>query len=231
MLATRQSSLRESGRPGWLLSFADLMMLLLTFFVLLFSVSNVDANKYRQLAESLEGRIDETSVLEKPPALVSTVELNGGETERPDTQPESLAHILETEIEKDMLDVEEGERRITIRFQERIAFPSGRETLEESFAPVLAKIGAALIDVPGEITVAGHTDDLPIANQRFRSNWELSTARAVSVVHGLLEHTAIDRGRISAVGYADTRPLVPNDTPDHRALNRRVEIRVDLADD
>jgi chemotaxis protein MotB len=86
------------------------------------------------------------------------------------------------------------------------------------------RISAVLAAKPGRILVAGHTDDVPISTGRFRSNWELSSARAVTVLHSMLRNNDIDEERIVVQGFADTQPLVDNDSPQHRAMNRRVEL-------
>ena len=93
------------------------------------------------------------------------------------------------------------------------------------------KVREALVDTEGQITVSGHTDNLPIYTDRFRSNWELSSARAVSVAHELLIDGDIDAQRFLVVGHADTKPLVDNETPENRARNRRVEIELRQAED
>ena len=116
---------------------------------------------------------------------------------------------------------------LVIRFSPDVAFDPGRHELKQSFLPTLDKLARVLTVAPGQIIVAGHTDDVPIATTRYRSNWDLSTARAVSVVQRLLEHGTINPARVSAQGYADSRPLVPNNSQENRAINRRVEISIE----
>ena len=102
--------------------------------------------------------------------------------------------------------------------------------LSSTILPALVKLAKVLAVNKGQILVAGHTDNAPISTARIRSNWDLSTQRAVSVVHYLLEVSIINPARITAQGFADSRPLDPNDTPEHRARNRRVEISVSFAE-
>jgi chemotaxis protein MotB len=105
-------------------------------------------------------------------------------------------------------------------------FPSGSAELLDEFSPLITKIRGLLKETEGHIYVAGHTDNVPIATSRYRSNWELSSARAVSVVHKLIETGEIPPNRIHVQGHGDTQPLHANDSHKHRALNRRVEIVV-----
>ena len=116
--------------------------------------------------------------------------------------------------------------RIVIRIREKGSFPSGDARLNPGFIPILGKIHDVLLETDGRIAVAGHTDNVPINTARYRSNWELSTSRATSVVHELLAPEQMDAERFVLEGYADTRPLVPNDSAANRAKNRRVEIIV-----
>jgi chemotaxis protein MotB len=127
--------------------------------------------------------------------------------------------------------VETEDTKIIIRIQEKGSFPSGRATLNPEFFEVVSKITDVIADTPGKIIVAGHTDNIPISTRRFRSNWELSSARAVTVVHAMLSNAAIDAGRFLIQGYADSRPLVDNDTSENRALNRRVELVIQRGED
>jgi chemotaxis protein MotB len=139
--------------------------------------------------------------------------------------------MLDEEISEDLLDVEREKTKIIIRIQEKGSFPSGRATLNPEFFEVISKITSVIANTPGKIIVAGHTDNIPISTSRFRSNWELSSARAVTVVHAMLSNAALDEERFLIQGYADAQPLVPNDTRENRALNRRVELIIQRGED
>ncbi len=125
-----------------------------------------------------------------------------------------------------MIQIETQDASIVIRIREKGSFPSGEARFDPAFAPVLAKLRESMSDVDGTIAVAGHTDDIPIKTHLYRSNWDLSSARAVSVVHALLEHGALEAARFVVEGHGDAHPLVPNDTLANRAHNRRVEITI-----
>jgi len=140
---------------------------------------------------------------------------------------EQLKKALKEQIAAGSIEVSGDNERTIIRIREKGSFSSGNATLSSKFKPVLMKIAAALEKTPGKIHISGHTDNIPISTFRFRSNWELSSARAVSILEHILRITKkIPNERIVIQGYADTVPLVPNTTPTNRATNRRVEIEV-----
>jgi chemotaxis protein MotB len=144
-----------------------------------------------------------------------------------------LATALSKEIAAGVLEVETKGRRIIVRVKEHGTFESGRADLSPNFRPVLRIIQDVLRDTEGRIMVEGHTDNVPISTARFRSNWALSSARAVSVAHGLFGEGALSQERFTVAGHADTKPLVSNETAAGRARNRRVEIVIHqgLSDD
>lgn len=266
-----------AGAPAWLATFADLMSLLMTFFVLLLSFSEMDVLKFKQLAGSMNEafgvqRVIKAKEIPKGTSIIAR-EFSPGKTEptainqiRQQTTKDMQRHLkvsdskvddgnstgvttkgaqakiikievgskppetaelrkaLAKEIANGTLDVTAEGQRVVIRIAEKGSFESGKADLLPAFAPVLTRIGRVLKHTPGRIVIAGHTDNVPIHTRRFRSNWELSAARAVSVVQHLGKVIGIGHQRLLVEGHADTAPLVPNDTPAHRARNRRVEI-------
>lgn len=135
-----------------------------------------------------------------------------------------ISQALDREIKAGSVDVETEGRKIIIRVREKASFGSGRAELKSAFRPLLARVADILKRSEGKIVVAGHTDNVPIYTERFRSNWELSSARAVSVVHEMMLAAQIPADRFLIEGYADTQPVASNDTAINRARNRRVEI-------
>lgn len=276
------------GLPAWMGTFADLMSLLMCFFVLLLSFSEMDVLKFKRLAGSMreafgvQNQIDVNSIPKgtsiiaqefspgKPdPSPLQTVmqhttdadqqtlealceaevekavaETCATETDPTDGEPvkvivaqmiqqmedeaESkavdIADKLQEEVSEEIIEIETKGRKIVIRVQEKGSFSSGSARLQSDFIPVLDKLIDILNSVEGQIVVEGHTDDIPIKTAQFPSNWHLSTARALEVATGLFLTGEIDQSRFAISGFADTRPLVPNDTPESRAKNRRVEI-------
>ena len=142
-----------------------------------------------------------------------------------------LIESLTEEVEKGMIQVETAGTKIIIRIREKASFPSGAAHFRPGFLPAIAKLQAALEDIDGTIVVAGHTDNMPISTARFRSNWELSASRAVSVVHELLEGNALQPERFVIEGHGDAHPIVPNDSLENRSLNRRVEMIIEQGRD
>jgi chemotaxis protein MotB len=142
-----------------------------------------------------------------------------------------ISNALGKEIKEGSVDVEAEGQKIIIRVREKASFGSGRADLKDAFRPLLARVASILKDSEGKIIVAGHTDNVPINTERFRSNWELSAARAVSVAHEMMQATGIPNDRFLVQGFADTEPMTDNSTPAHRATNRRVEIVLLQGDD
>ncbi len=135
-----------------------------------------------------------------------------------------MKEALKDEIKEGLVTVEASETKIIIRIQEKGAFPSGSADFNTGFLDVIDRISDAVVRSPGRVVVAGHTDNIPIFTTKYRSNWELSSARAVTVVHALLMNPGVAQDRILIEGHADSRPLVPNDSTENRAKNRRVEL-------
>jgi chemotaxis protein MotB len=272
----------DEGGGGWIMTFADLMSLLMCFFVLLLSFAEMDLNKFKAIAGSLslafgvqrEVRAPETPVgtsiiaqefssgRPQPTAInevrQSTVDANkqtleftdalanevdgqdsddsdarGVDGERREQFEQTaadarrLVEALREEVDRGMIQIETAGSMIIIRIREKVSFPSGAAHFRSGFLPVIGKLRTSLQTIDGTIVVAGHTDDVPINTARFRSNWDLSAARAVSVVHELLDGSALDPARFVVEGHGDAHPLAPNDTAKNRALNRRVEMTIE----
>jgi len=142
-----------------------------------------------------------------------------------------ISDALGREIKDGSIDVETAGQKIIIRVREKASFSSGRAELKGVFRPILARVSKILKGSEGKIIVAGHTDNVPIYTERFRSNWELSSARAVSVAHEMMLATSIPSDRFLIQGYADTAPMAKNNSAANRAKNRRVEIILQQGDD
>ncbi len=139
---------------------------------------------------------------------------------------QALAAELSESIEHDAIEIEALGQQVVIRIKENASFSSGSAFLQPQFWPVVRKIGDLIKDIPGEILVSGHTDDIRSSNELFRSNWELSSQRALAVAEQLLKVDGFNEERMVVMGMAGTRPLAENDTSDNRRRNRRVEITI-----
>ncbi len=249
------------GLPAWVMTFADLMSLLMCFFVLLLSFSEMDAQKFKQMAGSVKRAFGVQRVIpaedipmgtsiiaqefspgEPKPTPIKVIQQQTIEQIRQDPsvlQPvnhqvaetaEKFVEELGREIEQGLLEIEIEDTSLLVRISEKGSFGSGSAKLQRAFAPVLSKIARVLDQSPGKIIVSGHTDDIPIRTRQYPSNWVLSASRAASVVHYITRHGLRDHQRIQIRAYADTRPLVPNNSPANRAKNRRIEINIDTGD-
>lgn len=245
------------GGPAWLMTFADLMSLLMSFFVLLLSFSEMDVQKYKQVAGSMkfafgvqrEIKADDipkgTSIIAKEfspgqptPTPVKVMQQKTMEDIEPDLRireevlelAEIIQEVLSEEIDSGLLEILIDEEELKIRIRERDSFPSGSADLHVSFHPVLDRIVEVLDKTEGRVIVAGHTDNIPISTHYYPSNWVLSSARSASVVHYLAGVKMTDPTRVEIRAYADTQPVVPNDSASNRAQNRRVEIIVSFED-
>lgn len=246
------------GVPAWVMTFADLMTLLMCFFVLLLSFSEMDVAKFKQLAGSMQEAFGVQAEIEartipkgtsiiarefspgRPePTAIPTVKqftidsnqntldaLDRERTEDTEKYARRVRLALKDEIDRGSVAVSTDGAKVIIHILEKASFDSGSAQVRVSFVPVLAKIGGLIDSNSGEIVVSGHTDDIPISNERFRSNWDLSSARAVSVTHQLLKTAEASVDRFMITGHAETRPRAENDTPENRAKNRRVDISI-----
>ena len=241
----RTSRKKANNTPAWVVTFADMMALLLTFFIMLLSFSTMDTQKYKAVVKSMEEAFGPGTGKDLQGLLGEKPHLTGGDTS--DINPESLKGInkevqdnkkstltpiqkaktlLEKEFNQGTVQIEMTNDGLLIRFPERVSFPSGSATLSPAFSPVIKKLKQTLMEIPGKIIISGHSDDQPINTFRYRSNWELSTARAVSVLEAIIADGDINENRFVVEGYADTHPLKDNHSIQNRAENRRVEILI-----
>ena len=287
------------GLPPWMGTFADLMSLLMCFFVLLLSFSEMDVLKFKQIAGSMKfafgvqnkievkdipkgtsiiaqefrpGKPDPTpiEIMQQQTEEITQQmldfhegeddsaggrrtqegDLRGGKTDNTAEQDSSkslqeakeelekaaqelvdrllkkIAEELEEQIEDGAVELESFGQQVTIRIRENGSFPSGSAYLQPQFKPVIRRIGELLTTLPGEIMVSGNTDNRGVDSELFSSNWDLSSKRAVAIAHELIKVNGFSASRLSVVGHADTRPLVPNTTIANRRKNRRVEISI-----
>ncbi|MCG6268549.1 flagellar motor protein MotB [Vibrio furnissii] len=301
MMEEQKCKCPPPGLPAWLGTFADLMSLLMCFFVLLLSFSEMDVLKFKQIAGSMkfafgvQNRLEVkdipkgTSIIaqefrpgrpEPTPIDVimqqtmditqQTLEFHEGDADRaggtqrdagqltggqsPETatqdnqntetemqqqqaQSQSMSEEMETvlesikkalqrEIEQGAIEVEDLGQQIVIRIREKGAFPEGSAFLQPKFRPLVRQIADLVKDVPGIVRVSGHTDNQRLDSELYRSNWDLSAQRAVSVAQEMEKVKGFNHQRLQVRGMADTDPLGPNDTEAQRSRNRRVEISI-----
>lgn len=245
---------KEPNHERWLITYADLITLLMIFFIIMYSMSQINAAKYAAVANSLSLVLSgqAMSVLEtQGPSLaqgISGQQMPEGGNKNPSKQGEleevkkQIAEFIKAEDAKagqkqaqgdqqgangklsDQITVTEQERGLVISFKEALLFPSGSDVLTAKAHSIIVTVGRSLIDLPNYIRVEGHTDNIPISSGKFPSNWELSSLRAANVVHVLNAEAGVPSDRLSIIGYGEYRPLVTNDSEANRAINRRVDI-------
>jgi chemotaxis protein MotB len=215
------------GAPEWVVTFGDMMSLLLTFFVLLLSFSTMEAQQFKMVAGymreafGLQTQESYTGV----PMGTTILSTDARQSTRADDEMD-LVKAIRKEMERagmtEHASVQVTERGVAVRLEGEVLFDSGRSKLKNDALQLVDQIAAMAAASEGEIEVEGHTDDIPISSTVYPSNWELSSARAGAAARYLIAQ-GVPAGRIRAVGFADTRPVAPNDSAANRAKNRRVE--------
>jgi len=230
-----------SSRDRWIVSYADFMTLLFAFFTTMYAVSTVDAGKLSTVAAGLHDAFDRSSgagasLSSRPvaaaPGVLPTgrgIVGAGGGAGEPGAAPDVRAQIeraLADDIAAHRLELTEDRRGLVLSIPEAGAFAAGSADLSAAAQQVMARLSGALGELPNGVRIEGHTDEAPIHNARFTSNWELSTARATHVVQFLIQQGGLAADRLSAAGYGPFRPVADNASPDGRARNRRVDVVV-----
>jgi len=207
----------------WLLTYADLITLLLGLFVILYAMSKIDAGKYAEIVNAMEGVFGSSKGIMAGSMGIVEPPVSALQRER-ERIAQEISAALHLENKQQLISISENERGVTVHIMEEMLFPSGSADIKNTSLVMLDSLAAVLRALPNDIRVEGHTDDVPISNPSFPSNWHLSVARAVNVGYYLIERHGLMPSKVSVVGYAEYHPLVPNDSPEHRAQNRRVDI-------
>jgi chemotaxis protein MotB len=274
-MAKKHHEEEHENHERWLVTYADMITLLMVLFIVLYSISQVDLAKFAKLKAGLgsAAAAQEAGVLEGGKSLeqgntpVSVADSNGNGTvitasdgtssgaaptttttaapaapgsaqeahEKAYQADQAALAQTKTEIEQQLsasglagaasLKIEARGLVVAI-VTDKVLFDSGSDQIKTEGEAVLGALAPAFKELPNQLSIEGHTDNVPIATSRFASNWELSTARATTVLRVLVEHDGLDPTHVSAAGYADQRPIASNDSPDGRSANRRVEIVV-----
>jgi len=243
-----RKAIASSGAPAWMATFADLMALMMCFFVLLFSFSQIDETKYRMMVDSMskgfgsETTIRRASMASPTMGTPSAINSRFNQFQAPSRSSRSRNRVLttqaaestaarvklamKTDLDAGRIAVETQGNTVIIRLPEEVAFPPGSDVVSAEIIDIIDRLAPAMRASEGVIMVTGHTDNQPISSSEFSSNWELSADRAVAVIEQIMTYTGIREERFAAVGHGATKPIAPNDTPENRARNRRVEITI-----
>ena len=222
----------DPGAPKWVVTFGDLMSLLLCFFVLLLSFSNMDRQKYKQVAGSLEkafGVQRKLKVMDIPKGMKMIAKDFDQEiiaTRIKEDLGREIDELIQDQLSelKDQISVDAEGNEVIIRLMGESTFDSGKAEIRPELKPLLTKVAEALSTSQGDIIVAGHTDNVPILRGPFKTNLRLSAARAAAVAEFFVSESRIDPKRISTMGFGEFRPIDTNDTASGRQKTRRVEI-------
>jgi chemotaxis protein MotB len=252
MARRKKNNEEHINHERWLVSYADFITLLFAFFVVMYSISSVNQGKYRVLSDTLEATFTEPRRSLDP---IQIGEVERGQTERtPENNPDNIGDPEKIEVFTpppipeatvrtineitaelnnslhDMIDnkdviIKQGEDWLELEMKSNVLFYSGEARLEKNALPIIGKVADILRKTANPIQVEGFTDNNPINTSRYPSNWELSAARAASVVH-LLDRYGLEPHRMSAIGYGEFKPIADNSTEEGRQKNRRVVLVV-----
>jgi chemotaxis protein MotB len=219
------------GTPAWMVTFSDLMSLLLVFFVLIVSMSATNPEPLSKAAGSLRGSMgilkETAAVMEKSVVVVPKIsDVDVGELSYAISK---LQDFVESQSQGQSIKVAITSTGIAVRILTPLLFDRGSVELRPEGMPYLAKVLDIAKGWENTIRVAGHTDDQPVNNPLFKSNWELSYARAMSVINFGIQYSKLNPAKFSAVGYGEYRPAFPNDSEENRRNNRRVEVFIEYA--
>lgn len=223
----------EEGGEAWLLPYSDLMTLLLAVFIVLFAVSNIDKAKSEQMAAEFSQQMmnksyNAASVVKVPDATPTGAAIEQIQNEK--DKMEALKAELDAKLKKENLTASVktsiDERGLVISLNNAIFFDPGSAELKKDYENTMLEIGSMISVMNNYIRVEGHTDNVPMNSSLYRSNWDLSAARAANVVRLLTSGTSIPPERMIAVGYGEYRPIADNSTEEGRSKNRRIDIIV-----
>lgn len=235
----------KKGAPEWMNTYGDMVTLLLTFFVLLFSMSTIDVAKFKAFINSMEGSV---GILQGGSTIGNGNEIGNGINQLPDLEKyisettkkidlKALEELkkMHSDLEQfisendldEIIDAQLGDYHVTLTFKDGVLFDTGKAILKPEAIGVLDKLGIQLLEYPdNRIRFEGHTDNIPIHTAQFPSNWELSAARAISVAKYYIHELSFDPKQFSTEGFGEYSPIADNATAEGRQKNRRVEIKI-----
>lgn len=223
---------------AWLSTYGDMVTLLLTFFVLLYSMSTIDSIKFKSISSALQSVMSgqqgktvlefhmndgEVPMVGMP--IPTTQTPNGGEMDEEQMYQNMIALIEENNME-DVIEIKTDSRGYIFELKDKILFESGKAELKKESKPILDVITKYIAGIANEIIIEGHTDNVPIHNMKYADNWDLSASRANTVTRYFTKSKELDPARFKPMGLGEYSPIVNNDTIEHRAMNRRVNILI-----
>lgn len=238
MRRTRGINEEKKGAPEWMTTYGDMVTLLLCFFVLLFSFSSIDAQKFREIMNSFRGssgvlsggetiRISDDGFEQKTRGYFESEDYR----ERSLLELQGIAEDLKQHLNEqgfdDHINIEYNENYVRLNFLDGVLFDPGKATLREDTIQILDSVGSKLLQYnKNRIKIEGHTDTVPMNSFQFPNNWYLSAARAITVAEYYINEKGFDPQRLSAEGFGEYSPIATNDTAEGRMKNRRIEIKI-----
>ncbi len=250
-MARKKKPEEHENHERWLVSYADFITLLFAFFVVMYAISSLNEGKYRVLSDSLVDAFKRAPTSQdvvrmkteaptlspsgKPNVIAQKIPLRSDPVQEVKRKKQEekmkgiasdILKVMEPLVKEGQVRVTQGPLGVSIEINASVLFAPGQALLEKQSTQVLSAVAQVVAMVPNAVQIEGHTDNIPIATPAYPSNWELSTARASSVVRLFIEN-GVDPARLMAVGYADQRPVEPNDANDGRTRNRRVTVMIE----
>jgi chemotaxis protein MotB len=229
----KKGEAEKENNERWLITYSDLITLLLIFFIILYSMSQINAAKFTEFSQSMAivlGQTGRSGVLDGGRSVIPSDQATYKPRHNMTNTKEQIKRMIAQMGLEGKITVREEQRGLVISVKDTVFFKAGSADLGDQAREIILTVGNILKDIPNPIRIEGHTDNIPIHTFRFFSNWELSTARATNVLHSLIESSQITPDRLSAAGYSQFKPVAPNNTESGRGANRRVDIVV-IGDD
>ena len=248
-MARKKKPAEHENHERWLVSYADFITLLFAFFVVMFASSQTDKAKAKQVSESVQQAFANGASLGITPAVAKilggTVDdkgqgnammkgPGGAQRANKDSPPDQVVELMPSlqrlsvelaqEVKAGKLQVNLEPRGLVISLRQAVFFPSGTDATDPKTYPIVEKLAKVLNEIPNPIRLEGHADAVPIHNERFRSNWDLSAARSIAMLDLFTSRFGVKRERLAITAYAETNPVDSNETPEGRAKNRRVDV-------
>lgn len=236
-MGTRRKHQKEAppNHERWVISYADFMTLLLAFFIVMFATANADKAKAKLFSEAVKVAFSQGSDSALQAAAKASV-LTNNQAYDANAFLQAMAELskyqnllkqsLNGEINRGEVDVHMEKRGLVISFKQAALFDSGQAIVKPSGLPTMNKVADVILKLPNQIRLEGHTDNIPIHNEFFKNNWELSSARSIAILNLLVDKFSVQADRLSVSGYADVAPVATNATEDGRSKNRRVDLVV-----
>jgi chemotaxis protein MotB len=225
----------------WVISYADFVTLMFALFVAMYAISLKDHSSGKRVAESVRNAVASGGLTSTMRAFMTKEPVKGNANSdsavkdaptpaAPDIDPSLLEpfhrlnELLKTQVNSGAIRLRLSSRGLVITLEEKAFFPSGDDTIYSQAYPSVERLAKVIAALPNSVRLEGHTDSVPIHTDRFKNNWELSTARSIAVLQLFETRFGLDSSRFAVAGYAQNLPTAPNDTEEGRARNRRVEI-------